>query len=138
VHSDQYENSYALFRLGSVFSKAEAGAPSYVAVPRNKTVELVSLPSQWRVGTTGEPAEIEVAIQSQLTPEAFSVTATVLDDHLGMLLGYLSSDLLPAVRQMAENAKEMLYKKRANPFAATAGAYALVGTAVTSNGNYRK
>jgi len=64
--------------------------------------------------------------------DSFCASATALDEDLGTLLGYLSSGSLAVAREMAETARDMLYFKVANPYAAAAGGYAMVGTATTA------
>jgi hypothetical protein len=71
--------------------------------------------------------------QQPADPSGFCSSAIARDEEFGMLLGYLSSGSLPTVRRIAETAKDMLYYKHSNPFAAVAGAYALVGTAKQTN-----
>ncbi|MGA9994550.1 MAG: hypothetical protein WBP93_04000 [Pyrinomonadaceae bacterium] len=107
----------------------------FVVVSRRQSVELVSLPIPWIVVTTGREADIEIAIQEPVEAQGFCTSATARDEQLGMLLGYLSSGSLPTVCQIAETAKVMLYYKFENPFAAAAGAYALVGTAQDASDN---
>jgi hypothetical protein len=105
----------------------------FAAVPRRDSVELISLPLPWRVPMTGREADIEIVVQEPSEPAAFCASAMARDEMFGMLLAYLSSGALPTARQMAETAKAMLYDKTDNPFAAAAGAYALVGTAVEAS-----
>ena len=102
----------------------------FAAVPRPHAVELVSLPIPWIVVMSGREADIELVLQEPTDPTGFCSSAVARDEELGTLLGYLSSGALPTARQMAETAKGMLFEKVANPFAAAAGAYALVGTAL--------
>jgi len=107
--------------------------PRYFAVvPRRRCVELISLPMPWRVIGMGREAAIEIAVQQMHAADAFCASATALDEDLGMLLGYLSSGSLVVAREMAETARDMLYYKVENPYAAAAGGYALVGTALTA------
>jgi hypothetical protein len=108
-----------------------AAAQRYFAVvPHQQSVELVSLPIPWHVISPSREAPIEIAILQSYVTGAFCTSATARDENLGMLLGYLSAGALPTVREMAETAKDMLYYKTVNPFAAAAGGYALVGTAL--------
>lgn len=107
-----------------------AGERTYIAIPRRNSVELLSVPLPWKVLSTGRQADIEIAVQEPADPRAFCSSAIARDEDCGMLLGYLSSGSLPMVRRIAERGKERLYYKSQNPFAAAAGAYALVGTAL--------
>lgn len=102
----------------------------FAAVPRPQAVELVSLPIPWTVIMSGREADIEVVLQEPTDTTGFCTSAVARDEELGTLLGYLSSGALTTARQMAETAKAMLFEKVGNPFAAAAGAYALVGTAL--------
>lgn len=102
----------------------------FAAVPRPQAVELVSLPIPWTVVMSGREADIEVVLQEPTDPTGFCTSAVARDEELGTLLGYLSSGALTTARQMAETAKGMLFEKVGNPFAALAGGYALVGTAL--------
>lgn len=102
---------------------------TYLVIPRRRSVELLSIPLPWKVLAMQRMADIEIAVQEPADQKSFCSAAVVRDEKLGMLLGYLSTGALPTVRLMAETAKEMLYYKFDNPFAAAAGAYALVGTA---------
>ncbi len=114
----------------SLENRVAKASRCFAVVPRRSSVELVSLPIPWKVVETEREADIEVAIQEPAEPGGFCSSAVARDEELGTLLGYLSSGALPTARQMAETAKGMLYDKFVNPFAAAAGAYALVGTAL--------
>lgn len=112
------------------FKATTSRAPRhFVVVPRLGSVELVSLPMPWKVLTGSRDADIEIVVQEPAEPAEFCASAIARDEEFGMLLAYLSSGALPTARDMAERAKEMLYHKGKNPFAAAAGGYALVGTA---------
>lgn len=105
----------------------------FAVVPRRDSVELLSLPMPWRVAQTNREADIQIAVQEPSEPGGFCASAIARDEEFGMLLAYLSSGALPTAREMAETAKEMLYYKVTNPFAAAAGGYALVGTATQAS-----
>jgi hypothetical protein len=105
-------------------------APRYFAVvPRRSRVELLSLPIPWHVLSSGQEAAIEVATQQIHTVDEFCASLIARDEDLGMLLGFLSSGSMPTVRQIVERARDMLFYKTMNPYAAAAGGYAMVGTA---------
>lgn len=115
---------------GTSFKAAASRAPRhFVAVRRLNSVELISLPMPWTILRAGREADIEIVVRELAEPAEFCASAIALDEEFGMLLAYLSSGALPTARDMAERAKEMLYYKGKNPFAAAAGGYALVGTA---------
>jgi hypothetical protein len=133
------DQAHAVFRVSSSQASGDAVSLSnhagqlpryFVVVMRRQSVELASLPIPWKVVTTGREADIEIAIQQPVEEGGFCGSAIARDEQFGMLLGYLSSGSLPTVRQIAETATGMLYSKFENPFAAAAGAYALVGTAL--------
>lgn len=121
-------------------------ARTFIIVPRREMVrqrgaiELVSLPTPWIVlsGTLGAPereafterqAVVEIVVQHVSHANDFATSLTVRDDRLGVLLGYLSSGALSAVKEIAETAKGMLYGKTTNALAAAAAGYAMLGTA---------
>jgi hypothetical protein len=110
----------------------EADERTYVAIPRRTSVELVSIPLPWTVVSTHQPADIEILVQEPADSSAFCSSAIPRDQDCWSLLSYLSSGSLPEVRRYAEMGKEKLYYKFENPFAAAAGAYALVGTALNA------
>jgi hypothetical protein len=114
----------------SLQNRVAKASRCFAVVPRQTSVELISLPIPWKVVETEREADIEVVIQEPAEASGFCSSAVARDEELGTLLGYLSSGALPTARQMAETAKGMLYDKMLNPFAAAAGAYALVGTAL--------
>lgn len=134
-----FDANHGLFRVslkqtdgtGVVVLKGHPGQSNrtYLVVRRRASVELLLLPMPWYVLRDEREADIEVAIQEPDDPASFCSSAIARDEDLGLLLGYLSSGLLPTVRLIAETATDMLYDKNLNPFAAVAGAYALVGTA---------
>lgn len=114
----------------SLQNKVANASRYFAVVPRRTSVELVTLPIPWKVVETNREADIEIAIQEPSDAGGFCSSAVARDEELGTLLGYLSSGALLTARQMAETAKGMLFEKVLNPFAAAAGAYALVGTAL--------
>ena len=132
-----FDDDHGVFRVNSssgsasgvVVLKTKPQNPTYLVVPRKASLELLVLPLPWTVAQTNRKADIEVAIQEPTEPKGFCSSAIARDEKFGMLLGYLSSGSLPAVRQIAETAREMLFFKFDNPYAAAAGAYAMVGTA---------
>lgn len=101
----------------------------FALVPHLRWVELIALPMPWNVIRSGREASIEIVTRQVYEENDFCASATARDEDLGPLLGYLSSGLLPTVRDLAETARDMLFRKWENPYAACAGGYALVGTA---------
>jgi len=109
-------------------------APRYfAAVPRKRCVELISLPIPWHIIGSGREASIEIAIQQMHAADSFCASATARDENLGMLLGFLSSGSLSIARDLAETARDMLFFKVENPYAAAAGGYAMVSTALQAS-----
>ncbi len=134
------DEAHAVFRIGWT-ATPQSGVKSlknhiaktprcFAVVRRRRSVELVSLPIPWTVVDTQREADIEVVVQEPANPTGFCSSAVARDEELGMLLGYLSSGSLPTAREMVETAKGLLYEKFLNPFAAAAGGYGLVGTAL--------
>lgn len=101
----------------------------FVAIPRRNSIELACLSLPWMLLEPSNEVNVEIAVQQSNDPAAFCASVTAHDEDCGVLLGYLASGSLPTARDIAEQAKEMLYYKMANPFAAAAGGYALVATA---------
>lgn len=101
----------------------------FMALRRRKSIELLSLPMPW--GVKDKP--IEIAVHEPADESSFCSSMSVLDNDFGMLLGYLSSGSVPTARRFAETAEMMLFEKLENPYAAAAGAYALVGTALQAS-----
>jgi hypothetical protein len=101
----------------------------FIAVPDRGTVELLSLPTPWALISSGREAVVEIVVQRTAHVSDFASSITVRDDRLGVFLGYLSSGSLDAVREVAEDAQDLLFRKTVNPLAAVAGGYAMVGTA---------
>jgi hypothetical protein len=141
IPASREDNEHALFNVRVRLRKSpRTGARSrsnrhppryFAAVPRSDSLELISLPVPWKV-RDGE-ADVEVVVSEASDSDKFCAAAMVRDEELGILLGYLSSGSLPAARRIAETAKALLYDKMTNPYAAAAGAYALVGTALKAD-----
>jgi hypothetical protein len=104
----------------------------FIAVPQGESVELIVLPTPWVSVSNGQEAVVEIVVQQGVSIRDFATSVSVRDDRLGVLLGYLTSGALGAVREIATTAKDMLYGKTMNELAAAAGAYAMVGTATDS------
>lgn len=98
----------------------------FVALPTRNSIELLSLPMPW--GINDKP--IEVVVQEPTDKSGFWSSMSVIDNQFGMLLGYLSSGAMPTAREFAGTARGLLFEKVENPYAAAAGGYALVGTAL--------
>jgi hypothetical protein len=107
----------------------EAGMGGFLLIKRRRSVELVRLPMPWQVVLLKHEAILEIALQEPSRRSDFCSSLSVMDEKLGILIGYLSAGSLPAARQMSDQAENLLYQKMENPFAAAAGGYALVGSA---------
>lgn len=105
----------------------------FVAIKRSNGVELLSLPMPWREVWSGREAVVEIAVQETIRDNDFATSVAIRDERLGVLLGFLASGALPAVKRIAETATDLLFEKTQNPLAAAAGGYALVGTAVDAS-----
>lgn len=103
---------------------------TYLVVRRRTGVELLLLPMPWYVLKDQREVDIEVVIQEPADPTGFSSSAIARAEDIGLLLKSLTSNSLATLRMFAETAQDWLYDKNVNPFAAAAGAYALVGTAM--------
>lgn len=107
--------------------------PRYFAVvERGKTIDVVSLPLPWMVGSWGRSRQYTAAPFDLAVPRHPSdpVSATVRDSRFGTMLAYIANGTLPTAAELfaASDAVELLRDKLANPFAAVAGAYALIET----------
>lgn len=105
----------------------------YAAVERQMGVELICLPTPWVETWSGRDAVVEVGVQHPRLESEFASSVIVRDQQLAVLLGFLSSGALTAVKRLAETANIMLLDKNQNPLAAAAGGYALVGSAVDAS-----
>jgi hypothetical protein len=135
----QHDSERAVYRLrllssnSSVFALAGPVPPAaryFAVVPRQRCVELLSLPLPWVVVGTGREATIEIGVQQMHAADAFCASATARDEDLGVLLGFLTAGSLTVAREIAETARNMLFFKFENPYAAAAGGYAMVATAL--------
>lgn len=129
----------AVFRVmhGSGGSRQAIGlnsalARDFVVVRNDSSVELLSLPTPWVVPRSGREAVIEIVVQRVMRPYEFSSSITVHDEHLAMLLGYLSAGSITNAAAIAGHATGLLFGKVRNPLAAAAGAYALIGSETDS------
>lgn len=127
----------AVFRIpnerapqASVFNPATR---DFAAVVRRMGVELLCLPTPWVEMWSGRDAVVEVGVQCPRFESEFASSVVVRDQQLAVLLGFLSSGALTAVKRLAETSNEILFEKDQNPLAAAAGGYALVGSAVDAS-----
>jgi hypothetical protein len=129
------DDERAVFRVvhgaggGSATALNSALPRDFIAIPDRGTIELLSLPTPWDIVASGREAVIEIVVQQTDNVNEFASSISVRDDRLGVFVGYLASGSLGAVREIAEDARDLLYGKTMNPLAAVAGGYAMVGTA---------
>jgi hypothetical protein len=124
----------AVFRLTHGTSTSSSATPlkstlprDFVAVEFRDSLELLSLPAPWIVANSGREAVIEIVVQRVPRAYEFGSSVVVRDEHLALLLAYLSTGGISQATEIAERAKDMLFGKMQNPLAAAAGAYALIG-----------
>jgi hypothetical protein len=141
IQAYSFNPSHAVFRfdckyLGRARPNALGGVDALprvmIVVPRRSSVELINLPMPWVDVETGREASMEVATRQVHSAGEFCSSATAMDARFGVLVGYLSTGALPTARSMAKPALNFLRYKMHNPFAAAAGGYAMVGTALTT------
>ena len=94
-------------------------------------VTLASLPFPW-ASEGGQESVVEVLVDGNLTPHSAgrspNVAVSVRDPVISAALGYLARDAFPLARYFTETAQNCLRPKGANPLAAAAAGYLLVGS----------
>ncbi|MCZ8115973.1 hypothetical protein [Silanimonas sp.] len=123
----------AVFPIPYELRKRGFANRGFAAVRRRMGVELICLPTPWVEIWSGGEAVVEVGVQIPRYEHEFASSVVVRDQQLAVLLGFLSTGALSAVNRLSEASSEMLFEKNANPFAAAAGGYALVGSAVDAS-----
>lgn len=103
-------------------------ARDFIVLKLESAVELLSLPTPWPVLRSGREATIEIVVQPISRAGEFASSVAVRDERLALLLGYLSSGGFSTATQITEGAKDLLFGKIENHLAATAGAYAMLGS----------
>jgi hypothetical protein len=87
---------------------------------------LAKLPAPWRGEAGVSPVDVLAPVASA---RAGRLSATVRDPKFATLLGYLAGGrLVEAQAIVAEAARDALFEKFANPYAAAAGGYVLLAT----------
>jgi hypothetical protein len=98
------------------------GGRFLIARALDGSTHLVALPLPWESIDGSGPRPVDVLIGGSASP----VSTAVADPQLATLLGYLSSGQMTEARLLAAQASDFLRDKLLNPFAAAAGAYALL------------
>jgi hypothetical protein len=131
----------------SFFPYREKGAiPRFFIVVSGNHIppEISVLPIPWaQVDFQGE-AEVEVMvpkfISSDRKPDKgirMPITQiAVRDRQVGSTLGYITSGDLPSAAVLVKQARDMLFEKLHNPFAAAAGGYVLAATETAADEKY--
>jgi hypothetical protein len=89
--------------------------------------ELIRLPNRWISIDDFNGKGIEVMTDLSQHGGKFRSSVMVLDPSFASILGYLTVGSLPHARLLINRARDMLYGKVNNPYAATVGAYLLLG-----------
>jgi hypothetical protein len=101
------------------------GARQFLLVEIGSVRHLVTLPTPWGSSL------VEVLVNARQSPTGSAVAVTVRDPAVGAGLAYMARGALESAAQLFTDVELMLYTKMANPLAAAAGAYVLVGTDIT-------
>lgn len=109
---------------------ASLGERQFLVVETATSTRLVTLPLPW--GT----AQVEVLVNLRQSPTGSAVSVAVRDPAVGAGLAYMAQGALDTAAQLFTDVKAMLYSKFANPIAAAAGAYVLLGTDHTEGETY--
>lgn len=119
---------------------ADPGVQRFYAIVRTRrSTELVSLPAPWRNHQTGEPAVIELVIDTSLAERPARTNVTVSSPDLFGVMAYLKAGALRHARTSLDLGDgdtflvEALHTKFANPLAASASAYCLLATSDLSS-----
>ncbi|MGW1641426.1 hypothetical protein [Streptomyces lavendulae] len=115
-----------LYRFGPDGPLGTPGGPlgerQFLVVEAAGSVRLVTLPLPW-----GE-AEVEVLVNLRQSPTGSAVSVAVRDADVGAGLAYMAQGALDTAARLFTDVEEMLYSRLANPLAAAAGCYVLIGT----------
>ncbi|MFE6853296.1 hypothetical protein ACFVDH_21210, partial [Streptomyces sp. NPDC057674] len=111
-------------------SGGPVGERQFLVVEAAGAVRLVTLPLPW--GTS----EVEVLVNLRQSPTGSAVAVTVRDPRLGAGLAYMAQGALDTAAQLFTDVGRTLDSDPANPLAATAGSYVLLGTDHRSEETY--
>jgi hypothetical protein len=104
------------------------GSRQFLIVTGATDAYLVTLPIPWVDVVNDEDVLVEILVNARQSPTGSPVAVTLRDRALGAGLGYLAGGALSAAKRVFQDVEGMLYEKVANPLAAAAAAYVLVGT----------
>lgn len=111
----------------------DAGLPRFALAATAQSLELVSLPAPWMVQSAGQLAAIELMIDKSEALRPSRTSLSVLDPGMFALLSYMKAGNLALARESlaAGPVNDMLIErvrmKMANPLAAAAACYCLLG-----------
>ena len=125
----QTDGQSHLYRFTSATTQALGahGDRQFLTVESQGDAYLVTLPCPWLDPQYTESV-VEVLVNARQSPTGSAVSVTVRDPSLGAGLAYLAGGALSKAAAIFSDAQQMLHGKVANPLAAAAGAYVLVGT----------
>ncbi|MFB7830321.1 hypothetical protein [Streptomyces sp. NPDC056056] len=106
------------------------GERQFLVVEAAGAVRLATLPLPW--GTS----DVEVLVNLRQSPTGSAVAVTVRDPRLGAGLAYMAQGALDTAAQLFTDVGRTLDSDPANPLAATAGSYVLLGTDHRSEETY--
>jgi len=117
------------FQLPTIY---EGGAPytprHYLVLGADDSTQLVCLPTPWTDVRTGTEIPAQVLVRRADGGEAVVTSVTMRDALYGPALGYMTHGALSTAERLFDDAKEMLFTKLTNPFAAAGGGYVLLAT----------
>ncbi|MFE6063072.1 hypothetical protein [Streptomyces sp. NPDC056431] len=115
-----------LYRFGPDGPALAPGGPvgerQFLVVEAAGAVRLVTLPLPW-----GD-SDVEVLVNLRQSPTGSAVAVAVRDPRLGAGLAYMAQGALDTAAQLFTDVERTLHSDPANPLAATAGSYVLLGT----------
>ncbi|GLW03392.1 hypothetical protein [Streptomyces lavendulae] len=115
-----------LYRFGPDGPLGAPGGPvgerQFLVVEAAGSVRLATLPLPW-----GE-AEAEVLVNLRPSPTGSAVSVAVRDADVGAGLAYMAQGALDTAARLFADVEATLYSRLANPLAAAAGCYVLLGT----------
>lgn len=124
------DSSSAVFQIARRHAGNRKSARGFAVVRRRKGVELICLPTTWAGSESAHFADIGVGVRHPRYEHEFSTSVVVRNRRLSLLLGFLSTGDLSMVNSLLAGSLELLFEKSADPIAAAAAGYALVGSVV--------
>lgn len=133
IHPVVGDEFRAAFEFEASAVKAYSARRSFAAVPRRMGVELICLPTHVEGAESARFADLALAVRTPRYEHEFSTSVFVRDRKMATMLAFLSNGDLSTATQLAEHSSLMLFEKNADPVAAVAGGYALVGSVVDNS-----